>query len=270
MENRTDDFYIGWQEKAAAAYAKKVRRFVLIVGLVIVAVATLFVLNQRGFADSVFEFGQLTEVEGLLIDEPVPMLKIQTDDGSFQTILLVGFGKIGALPTLQAIADEQGEPLSGKVVKLAGTRIYDDAKFALELTEGAAAFKGFGTANIPLPQRSVVEENTFQGEISDPKCLLGVMKPGEGKPHRSCAARCIAGGIPPVFKTNSTPPQYLLLTDATGNPINDRVAPFIGQSVQICGQLVRQDDWLILQADFKQGIEPLSPAWLYGDVPMCH
>lgn len=27
------------------------------------------------------------------------------------------------------------------------------------------------------------------------------MKPGEGKAHRACAIRCIAGGIPPVSTT---------------------------------------------------------------------
>jgi len=32
-----------------------------------------------------------------------------------------------------------------------------------------------------------------RGQIVDPKCYLGVMKPGEGKPHSDCAIRCIDG-----------------------------------------------------------------------------
>jgi hypothetical protein len=35
------------------------------------------------------------------------------------------------------------------------------------------------------------------GEIVDTKCYLGAMRPGVGKVHRACAARCLSGGIPP-------------------------------------------------------------------------
>ena len=47
----------------------------------------------------------------------------------------------------------------------------------------------------PAPQ--VLADNvTLKGEIIDPKCYLGAMKPGGGKTHKACAMRCIAGGIP--------------------------------------------------------------------------
>ena len=50
-----------------------------------------------------------------------------------------------------------------------------------------------------------------KGEIVDPKCFFGVMKPGEGKPHKDCAIRCILGGIPPVLKVTDESWQSKLL-----------------------------------------------------------
>jgi len=42
---------------------------------------------------------------------------------------------------------------------------------------------------------------TLRGEITDPKCFAGAMKPGDGKTHKACAALCLRGGIPPAFRT---------------------------------------------------------------------
>ena len=68
-----------------------------------------------------------------------------------------------------------------------------------------------------LAQEAVdLGEHTLRGEIVDIKCYLGVMKPAHGKPHRSCAARCISGGIPPVLmvKDRDGDTNYLLLVSA--------------------------------------------------------
>lgn len=90
---------------------------------------------------------------------------------------------------------------------------------------------------------------TLQGEIIDPKCYFGVMKPGKGKIHRSCAVRCISGGIPPVLATtdNNNISEYYLLTDLKGQPINEAVLPFIGKPSQIKGTVEKMEDWYILK-----------------------
>jgi len=35
------------------------------------------------------------------------------------------------------------------------------------------------------PPKEMISKMTLQGEIIDPKCYFGVMKPGKGKIHRS-------------------------------------------------------------------------------------
>ena len=52
------------------------------------------------------------------------------------------------------------------------------------------------------------------------------MKPGEGKTHRSCAIRCIAGGIPPVFKTDSS--GYFLLVNEKNEPVSSEIVNIVG------------------------------------------
>ena len=94
---------------------------------------------------------------------------------------------------------------------------------------------------------------TLEGEIIDPKCYFGVMKPGKGKIHRSCAVRCISGGIPPVLSStdNNNISQYFLLTDTNGNPINEAVLPFIGKPSKITGIVEKMEDWFVFKIDPK-------------------
>ena len=94
----------------------------------------------------------------------------------------------------------------------------------------------------------------MEGEIVDPKCYFGVMKPGYGKIHRSCAALCIAGGIPPVLvssESNSVS-DYFLLTDVKGNPIHKDILPYIGQPSIMSGMAEKLGDWHIIRIDVSQ------------------
>jgi hypothetical protein len=73
------------------------------------------------------------------------------------------------------------------------------------------------------------------------------MKPGEGKTHRSCAIRCISGGIPPVVKSNSS--DYFLLVNENMKPINSEVLAIVGDQVNLDGEVVELDDWKILKVN---------------------
>jgi hypothetical protein len=83
------------------------------------------------------------------------------------------------------------------------------------------------------------------GEIVDSKCYLGVMNPGAGKVHRDCAARCIAGGIPPAFiaKDSDGVSKTLVLSNAGD------VTQFVAEPVEIRGRLLRSNGMLTLDAD---------------------
>jgi hypothetical protein len=90
---------------------------------------------------------------------------------------------------------------------------------------------------------------TLQGEIIDPKCYFGVMKPGFGKIHRSCAVRCISGGIAPVLATSdeNNISKYYLITDEDGNAIHKDILPFIGKPCKINGVVEKIDDWYLFK-----------------------
>jgi len=261
------DFYIGWQDKAPEAYSRRSRRFVAGLAIMVLLSASLLVIFQRPFDKATFEFGTLTEVTGQLIMEPIPMLR--TEKGS---VLLIGYGKFGAGATLEEIEIEQGGPLEGMLLSLRGTRIYSDGKVALELTEGKDAFISMQEAR-PLPEVSVQNFGrvTLKGEILDPKCALGVMVPAVKKPHRSCAIRCISGGIPPLLRMTDAAGNrnYALILGENGTPINQEILPFVADQIQICGALQKQGDWLILRTNPTKDVLRLRPYGMSETLTVC-
>ena len=269
------DFYVGYLPKMPDGHWRKIRLFLLGVGILAILAAFVFVKGQKDFNTATFELGKSSIVSGILTTNPVPLLQVvQGNDIAgkpvIQSILLIGFGKHGAEATLDAAAAEKKMELNGKLLTLEGTLIYHDGKTLLELTKGAASVLQVEQAQ---PVRRNIERlpgYTFTGEIADPKCYFGVMKPGEGKVHRSCASLCIAGGIPPVLKTKLADGStaYLLVKGSDGEAVNQEVLPVVGQAVKLSGQVVRYDDWLVLQWDQSQAIEQLG-ARMMLDSPMC-
>jgi len=272
-KNPPDEFYIGWQDRAPDTFHRATRRFLWGTILVLMAAAAGLVLFQKGFATATFELGTITEHRGILTTSPVPMLKKVDSDGQvIESLLLIGFGKSGAGPTLAAIAEEQDMTFKGQQVVLQGTLIHYEGKKALELTQGKRAFVTAKSASGNYtPATRSIGEVTLMGEILDPKCALGVMKPGYGKPHRSCAIRCVAGGIPPVMRvTNGAGAQnYCIVVGPEGEPINEAVLPYIADQIQVCGELREEDDWLVFYTDPKQDITRIKPYWMNQDLPMC-
>ncbi len=104
----------------------------------------------------------------------------------------------------------------------------------------------------------------IKGEIIDPKCYFGVMKPGEGKVHRDCAIRCILGGIPPVLKVmnENGEKNYYLIVGPNGESMNEAVQDFVAEPIEIEARAVQQDDWIILYVKDKK-IHRISAVSLY-------
>ena len=281
--NDQNDFYIGWQPDAPDAFSNKTRRFVWVLLVLVSLFAILLVLSQRGFVDGVFEFGKLTEVEGILVRTPVPMIKVKKGsdnkgNNTFQSILLVGFGKTGADSTLNAIEKEQGRSLENESFRLKGTLAYYDGKKVLELTEDVSSFVGFSDSETAKSKVGIdhsisrsLGEVSLKGEIYDPKCAFGVMKPGYGKPHRSCGVRCISGGVPPILRIQNEEGKanYCIIVGQNGQAVNKEVLNFVADQVLICGRLEQKDDWLVLYTDPNADIIRLQPHWMQGDVPLC-
>ncbi len=243
----SDEFYIGWQEKAPARTGRTVRLAVaaLLLGALISAIVVA--LSQHTIGRAVFEWGQVKEFSGALKAEPVPHLLVAgLGTNSFTAHYLVNPWKFGFDATL-------AKQFDGQRVTLRGTRIYRDNQMMIEVVPGSVATDTNSSPVLRAPARMSLGRRTFVGEIVDSKCFLGVMNPGQLKPHRACAARCISGGVPPVLLVRQTDGTalYLLLVAPDGQAVNQRVLDLVAEPVEITGEVERQGELLMLRADPK-------------------
>ena len=180
--------------------------------------------------------------EGVVSATPFPRLLVdRPESDSRSSYLLVSTGKFGA----QDVAREH----DGKRVRLDGTLVYNGAATMLELVDGSIEVLGDATGMPPADERLGTRE--LVGEIVDSKCWLGVMQPGRLKTHRSCAIRCIAGGIPPLFvvTTYGDAVEALVLVGADGRAINDEILDLVGENQRVTGDVFRSGDLLVLAAE---------------------
>ncbi len=246
----SEEFYIGWEAKAAPGIGKLVRCCcILLLGIALLLAAGL-AAAQRLIGTSVFEWGTHKEFAGVLRVEPYPHLLVPRPgkaDGhpEFSSYYLVAPWKFGL--DREAIA-----PLDGKSISLKGTLIYRGNQTMIETKPEwiSAATNDERRARSDAPGQQLGKQ-TLIGEIVDSKCFLGVMNPGQLTPHRACAIRCISGGVPPVLlvRQKEGPAIYLLLVSAEGKPVNKDVLGLVAEPVEMTGEIERQGEWLILKAD---------------------
>jgi hypothetical protein len=253
-------FYIGYLPKMPASIRKFLLPLLILLGIAAGVLAFVLVSNQKGYSNSVFEFGQYTTVEGILIKEPAPMLLLDHGPDSYNKqrgILLVGFGKFGANGAIYQMENDLGQPLDNAKVQLRGTLIYDDGLSLLELTEGKRSLLTEKPTFLKMPHSMATQHGTatLKGEIIDTKCYFGVMKPGDGKLHRSCAIRCISGGIPPAVQVmdQAGNTRYYLIQGPNGEAINEKVLDYVADPVQISGKVFRQNGWWFVRTEGKIG-----------------
>jgi len=253
------DFYIGWMSKAPPGFAKHVKKVLLILFPAALIVAYLLSTSQKKFSTASFEYGKLTEVKGIYYNNPIPMLKVFDKNNLSITIPLVGYGKHGAETAIMELEKEKGVSLNGKEVTLKGTLIYGDGKTLLQVDKNDDPIVNIGAESTVQLQQKDLGTQTIRGEIIDPKCYFGVMKPGEGKVHRDCAIRCILGGIPPVLHVQNEKGEsnYYLIVGPNGEKINEAVQDIVAEPVSIESRVVQQDDWVILYTG-KEKIKRIS------------
>jgi sulfoxide reductase heme-binding subunit YedZ len=235
-----DDFYVGYRDAPAAQ-----RRFVRLVAPLLIVTAGLVGAGLAGFQEDPgtgqWLVGEPVRVEGTLLDRPYPML-ITERDGRPETILLVGNGKFGA-------ADQVGG-FTGSRVRVEGVPITRDGMRILELRPSERTI-----TELPGPaamtDRPSLGTRTLQGEVIDPKCYFGAMKPGEGKTHKACAILCIRGGIPPMYATREADGsmRYYLLTTKDGGPAHELVIPHVGEATEVTGEVEQGAGVLHLRVD---------------------
>jgi len=239
------DFYVGYEPAAPAGLAGFLRARVALLVILALVLAAALTAAQRPFSKAVFEFGSETELVGVIELEPYPTLRVArpgTDAGESR-YLLVAFGKFGA--------DEAVAAFAGREVRLRGTLIYRDDQVMVELAEDS--IEDLGPAPGTASAMVSLGVGIYAGEIVDSKCYLGVMKPGNTKPHRDCATRCLSGGVPPVLLVRDVTgnARYLLLTDREGGQVGREVVArqLVAEPVLITGEVWRQGDRYLLRAD---------------------
>ncbi len=246
---KNDEFFVGYLDEVGPSTRKKLKRTVLGIVAILVLGAALFAFFQKPFANSTFELTKKTKLTGVYHESPYPLLRTVSEDGEIQNVLLVGFGKRSVLGVMRKLGD-----VHQKTLDIEGNLIYYDGKTVLQVVieEDVSISNSEAT---PLPEAHSMGNQVFEGEIVDPKCFFGVMKPGHGKIHRSCAVRCISGGIPPVLATTDDPdgPKYLMLVNEEGQPLDASILPHVGKSLRIHGELLTMDDWHLLKVQ-NEGI----------------
>ena len=254
-KNDDTEFYIGWMPQAPDTYAKHVRKVVVALVFLVVLVATILSIQQRKFSTSSFEFGQLTQVTGIYQSFPVPAVRVTNHGDAFGhktylTIPLVGYGKFGAEGVIGELENKHHASLDGKKITLAGTLLYSDGKTFLQVDGNDKPLVSVEQSAVQDASHTIEELGTMHvtGEVLDPKCYFGVMKPGQGKPHRDCAIRCIAGGISPVFlvRDGKGRTAYYLILDENGNKMNDALKDHVAEPISLQAKAVQYDDWIIL------------------------
>ena len=254
----SDDFYIGYAPKAARGPARRTAAFVIVLFVAAAGIGFTLVGSQRPFSNAVFEFGIEKPYEGVILVEPYPTLVVPREDSdaaqgdaAYTRYLLTVFGKRGAA---DAVREFDGMPVAmkGELIRRDGRSMVQIVDGSLDRLTGerAAALEGFAARLRNLPPEQFGEW-TLRGEIVDSKCYLGVMKPGNLKPHRSCAVRCISGGVPPILlvRDQEGNAETFLLVSRSGEPVNEYVLPLVAEPVEITGAVERRGDLWVLSSD---------------------
>lgn len=234
-----EEFYVGWLP-LPPHLRRFVRRAVLGIGALAVGVGATLVLGMRRPPAARFEYGAPRAWSGRVALRPAPLLWTAEGEG----VLLVAAGKRGAAGLL-APYDGATVTLDAALIERAGRR---GAERMLEVVHGSVRAAA-GTAPAPPAPRPLGTVR-WRGEIVDGKCYLGVMVPGEGKTHRGCAARCLAGGTPPLFALadGRGGAATVLLASADGTPLDGaRLAPYVAEPVWISGRLEALGNLLVLR-----------------------
>lgn len=252
MKPEKDEFYVGYMPHAPQSLSKWLRSRVGLLLVVPLVVGAVMVLEQNAFGPGVFEFQVNRDFEGTILAAPAPALLLDRPGNAGERVslyYLVEFGKKGGKEAVAAFV--------GKKVKLRGALLYRDNQTMIQLEKGAASIQVLDKPG-QKPQHTALGSVTLQGEIVDSKCYLGLMKPGNLKPHKACAINCIAGGIPPVLlvRNGTGDARYLLLVSETGASVNQAVLDWVAEPIEITGQLEQWGDMLVLKADPKTYRKP--------------
>lgn len=222
-----NDFYIGYRKAMPPVLARFVRAAVLVIVLVVVVTAGTIGAMQEPAGDGTYDFGANDWFTVHISEYPSAPAIVRTEDGTYKPVFLVGRGKHGPSATIAAMKDQ--------IVQFTGARITRGNVQAIEI----ATEKNLG-AGLPVqpPPLSTAARHpvSFEGELIDTKCYLGVMKPGNGKVHRGCASLCLRGGVPPALTVRNVSGATRVIALSMRGPDAPALNPeWAGRIVRVSG-----------------------------------
>ena len=241
-----ENFYIGWLGNIDIPTSKALKRFVFPTILISFLFLISFTFSQTKIADSEYRYDEIAEYTGIVSNTPFPHILFTGSKDVFgnpkkEVLPLVNAWKFGA----DTLISKWCRKNSNCSATIKGTIISRDGVNAMELSDEE---NSFSLAKMPFidieSNLKLIGKVSLKGEIVDPKCYLGAMNPGEGKPHRSCAIRCISGGIMPmVTYLENNEMKYAVLLGIDGEKINSKLLDFVAEPVQIDGTLYQYENW---------------------------
>lgn len=229
------EFFIGWDKPGPQTR----RNFLGLAAFGAAAAgAAALTLGMRSVpgGDGTWDQSDVRIFEGMATARPYPLLRMATPGGGMRTYLIGSQGKCGVAARLREV--------EGRMVRLRGSLIRRGSRglIALADSDWMQPLPGHTPEILRKPPVHVVGPVEQGGEILDAKCWLGAMRPGHGKPHKSCARLCIRGGLPPIFfpysgKIGSAMPPLLLVSPDL-DTAQDMVLDHIGDPVKVRGELV--------------------------------
>jgi hypothetical protein len=241
MRDRSD-FFVGYRV-TPRSLARLLQAAVLGSLFIVSLLSALLAIAQRDPGPGRWEDSPVT-LEGTLTASPYPVL----NTGS--PVLLAGQGKRGLG---QRVAD-----MEGRVVRVRGLALERDGLRLLEVVDEEDAITLVDVNTPALSKHAGGSPVRLRGEIIDPKCFCGAMKPGDGKTHKACAALCLRGGMPPVLATRDAVGvvRYYVLTDPAGGRLAGddlmRISRFAGDRVEVRGVTEERDGMQTLRVNASE------------------
>ena len=180
-----DEFFIGYSP-TPPRLRRRLTITTIALFIAIIAVAVALASQQRSPGDGRWDTHDTRALEGVYFSSPYTMI-LTTVNGAQRIVLLVGQGKVAATST----------PFDRYRVRVSGTLLH---RGNLQMLEVSSPIQRISETALDLTlHRQNIGERNLRGQVVDPKCFAGAMKPGDGKTHKACAALCLRGGIPPAF-----------------------------------------------------------------------
>ena len=245
MSDQDKPFFVGYLPVPGP-----LRTFLLTISaaLVVLFLLTGFVIGSTqdeppasGFR---FDYGRQT-VTGVVELTPYPLMRVTEGNDLIKpgkTLMLTSAGKSGV--------DMRAMGLEGELATVSGVVLQRGTIDMMQLRGGNNGISpAEGTA--PVLETEQLGRWRLAGEICDGKCLYGAMRPGRGLAHKACANLCLIGDVPPVF-VSSQPVEgsdFMLITGPEETRLPRSAYDFVGQFVQLEGELERRGDVLVLRLD---------------------